>query len=646
MAIQATGVGSGLDVNGIVSQLMALERRPLDLLDQKEASFNAKLSAYGSVQSVLGTLQSAARALATPQKFALATARMADTSIAGAAAGAGAATGSYGIEVQALAQAQKLRTGAFATTAATVGAGTLTIEFGSYSGGAFSLNPAKAAQTVSIAAGQDSLAAVRDAINGAGAGVQASIVNDGSGERLVIASRDSGAANSLRIAVDDADGNHGDAAGLSRLAYDASSGGASQLVESVAGRDAVVVIDGITVTRPSNSVSGAIEGVTLSLAKAAPGSTTTLTVARDVDGMKAALDAFVKAYNDAAAALRNLSAYDAETRTAAVLQGDAALRSVQSRLRAALGAAVQFAGGYDSLSALGIAVQRDGSLLADSAKLRAALADPARDAATALAAVGKPSDSLIEFSGASAAAEPGEYALVVTQLATRGSATGSAAAALTVTAGVNDTLQLSVDGGAATSVTLPAGTYTAAGLAALLQSRIEGVEVSQSAGALTITSKSWGSRSSVSLTGGSALADLFGAPSSTAGVDAAGTIGGVAATGDGRSLTAKGLSVAVEGGATGARGTVVFSRGIADRLDVLIDDLLDNSLAARTEGLNASKRSLEERRVQLERRMESIEARIRAQFVALDSMIASMNATQSFLTQQLAALPRIAGTED
>jgi flagellar hook-associated protein 2 len=645
MAIQATGVGSGLDVNGIVSQLMALERRPLDLLDQKEASFNAKLSAYGSVQSVLGTLQSAARALATPQKFAAATAKMADTSIAGASAGAGAATGSYGIEVQALAQAQKLRTGAFASSASTVGTGTLTIEFGAYSGGAFTLNPDKSAQTITIAAGQDSLAAVRDAINAADAGVQANIVNDGSGERLVIASRDSGAANSLRITVNDADGNHGDAAGLSRLAYDASIGGSSQLVESVAAQDAVMVIDGITVTRASNSVSGAIEGVTLSLAKAAPGTTTTLTVARDVDGMKAAVDAFVKAYNDAAAALAKLSAYDAETRTAAVLQGDAALRSVQSRLRAALGAAVEFAGGYESLSALGIAVQRDGSLLADSAKLRAALADPSRDAATALAAVGKPSDSLIEFSGASAAAEPGEYALVVTQLATRGSATGSAAAALAITAGVNDTLELTVDGTAA-SVTLPAGTYTAAGLAALLQSRIEGVEASESGGVLTLTSEKWGASSAVTLTGGSALADLFGTPSSTAGVDAAGTIGGAAAVGDGRSLTAKGLTVAVEGGATGARGTVVFSRGIADRLDVLIDDLLDNSLAARTEGLNASKRSLEERRVQLERRMEAVEARIRAQFIALDSMIASMNATQSFLTQQLEALPKITGTED
>jgi flagellar hook-associated protein 2 len=644
MGIQATGVGSGLDVDGIVSQLMAIERRPLDLLDQKEADFKSKVSAYGSLKGVLATLQSAAHALATPQKFAGATAKLADGTLAGASAGAGAAAGSYGIEVLSLAQAQKLKTEAFASTATVVGAGTLTIEFGTYSGGAFTLNPDKTAQAVTIAAGQDSLAAVRDAINAADAGVQANIINDGSGERLVLASKDSGTANSLRITVADADGNDADASGLSQLAYDASSGGVSQLEEAVAAQDAVVAIDGITVTRASNTVSGAIEGVTLSLAKAAPGTLTTLTVARDVDGAKAAVDAFVKAYNDAAATLKGLSAYNAETRTAAVLQGDSALRSVQSRLRAVLGAAVDYAGGYASLSELGIAVQRDGTLLADAAKLRAALADGARDAASAFAAVGKASDSLVRFVTATGDAEAGDYAVQVTQLATRGGATGSAAAALTLTAGVNDTLDVTVDG-VASSITLPAGTYSAAELAALLQSRIAGVEASESAGVLSLTSKTWGSTSAVTLTGGSALADLFGTPASVAGVNAAGTIGGVAATGAGRELTAEGLTVSVEGGATGARGSLRFSRGIAFQLDTLIDGLLEDTVGARTEGLAASLRSLDERRDVLERRMTSVEARIRAQFVALDNMIASMNATQSYLTQQLAALPKITGTE-
>jgi flagellar hook-associated protein 2 len=290
-------------------------------------------------------------------------------------------------------------------------------------------------------------------------------------------------------------------------------------------------------------------------------------------------------------------------------------------------------------------VQRDGSLLADAARLRAALEDTAKDAASAFAAVGKASDSLVRFVTASGAAEAGDYAVQVTQLATRGSVAGSAAAALTLTAGVNDTLDVTVDGVAA-SVTLAAGTYSAAGLAALLQSRIAGIEASESAGVLTLTSKTWGAASSVALTGGNALADLFGTPAGTAGVNAAGTIGGVAATGAGRELTGQGLTVSIEGGATGARGTLRFSRGVAFQLDTLIDGLLEDTVGARTEGLAASLRSLDERRDVLERRMETIEARIRAQFIALDGMIASMNATSSFLTQQLAALPKITGTED
>jgi flagellar hook-associated protein 2 len=640
MAIQSTGVGSGLDVAGIVNQLMAIERRPLDLLDQKEAATKAQVSAYGSMKSALSALQTAAAALANPAKFRGGKATLADTSLASVSAASGAAAGSYAIEVQALAQAHKLKSGTFATTATTLGSGTLTIEFGSYSGGAFTLNPDKQAKNIVITPGQDSLAAVRDAINAAGAGVQAGIVNDGSGQRLVLSSSETGAANALRITVDDTDGNDTDAAGLSRLAYDASMGGISHLTQTAAAQDALLEIDGIAVTRASNAVAGAIEGVTLNLLKAAPGTLSTLAVSRDVDGAKASVDAFVKAYNDTTRALKALSAYDPATKIGATLQGDSTLNSVQSRLRATLATAVDYAGGYASLSALGVAFQKDGTLLADATKLRAALENTASDAATAFSAVGVPTDSLVRFSAADAAAVEGLYAINVTQLATRGFASGSAPAALVIAAGVNDSLQLTVNGVAKT-VTLAAGSYTADSLAAMLQSRIEGVDASHAGGVLTLQSRNWGSGSSVAITGGNAAADLFGTASSTAGLNAAGTIGGFAATGDGRNLAAKGLTVAIEGGATGARGSLRFSRGVADRLDTLIDNLLDETLTARTEGLGNTLRSISEQRTRLEARMESVEKRYRAQFIALDNMIASMNGTSSFLTQQLANLPKI-----
>jgi len=631
MAIQFSGLGSGLDVEGIVSQLMTLERRPLELIEQKEASYKAQLSAYGTMRSALATLQSAVKALANIAKFRGARATVADPSLLSASASSSAAAGTYNIEVEQLAQAQKVKSPVLAS----VGTGSITIEFGAYSGGAFSANADKPAKTISVT--QDSLAGVRDAINAANAGVRANIVNDGTGERLVIASNDSGAANALRITVDDADGNDTDAAGLSQLAFDASTGGVQNLSETVAALDARVIIDGITVTSASNQVSGAVEGLTLNLKKAAPGTQTTLTLARDLDTPMAAIEGFVKAYNDAAKQLKTLSAYDPSTRTAAVLQGDSTLVTLQARLRTTLSAAVTSTSGYASLSEVGIAFQRDGTLAIDSAKVRAALDDTTKDVASAFAAMASATDSEIAFSGATPAAAAGTYSIQVTQLATRGAATGSVAAALTITAGVNDTLQLLVDG-AAKTVTLAAGTYTASELAAMLQ--IDGVEATESGGVLTLTSKSWGSTSKVSITGGNAAADLFGTATSTDGVDAAGSIDGGAAVGNGKNLTAKGVTVTVAGGALGARGTLTFSRGIADQMANLIDGVLGESLPARTDGIGVSLRGLDSKRDALNSRLELVEKRIRAQFTALDNMIASMNSTSTFLSQQLANLPK------
>ena len=648
MPIQSPGIGSGLDVNSLVTQLMAVERQPMTQLDRKTAAYNAQLSAYGTMRSALAALQTAAGSVASLPTLRQVTASVADGSLASASATAGAATGSYSLEVQALAQAQKLKSVAFAATSTSLGAGTLSFDFGTYSGGAFSLNADKPSASVVIAAGRDSLAEVRDAINAASAGVAASIVNDGSGQRLLITSTATGAANALRVSVADADANHTDAAGLSRLAYDASTGGVARLEQTVAARDSRIALDGITITRASNTVSEAIEGVTLNLAKESPGAVTTLNVARNIDGAVTAVSGFVQAYNIAYTSLRKLSAYNTETRSGAVLQGDSTLLGVQARMRSLLSASVEAAGGYASLSALGIAFQTDGSLLGDTAKLRAALNDTTRDAATVFAAVGTPSDGKIKFAAASADATAGEYALQVTQLATRGTASGSTAAGLTISAGVNDTLQLAVNGVAAT-VTLSAGTYTADSLAAMLQTRVNGiagfsasgrsVEASASGGLLTLTSKLWGSNSSVALTGGTALADLFGSSVESAGVDAAGSIGGVAATGSGRTLSARGLSVSVEDGAVGARGSLRFSRGVAERLVRMIDEVFAGTINARTSGLEASIKGVAARRDAFEVRMTKVEANLRKQFVALDRMMSSMTNTSNFLTQQLASLP-------
>ncbi|MDN5939638.1 MAG: flagellar filament capping protein FliD, partial [Salinisphaera sp.] len=245
----------------------------------------------------------------------------------------------------------------------------------------------------------------------------------------------------------------------------------------------------------------------------------------------------------------------------------------------------------------------------------------------------------------------------VTQLATRGSVTGSQAAGLTITAGVNDQLSISADGVAA-SVTLAAGTYASAdALAAEVQSKLNGVAnltdaglsvlVSQAAGVLSITSATYGQVSSVAITSGNGVSNLMGAsPVSTAGVDVAGTIDGAAAAGIGQVLTAaaggaaEGLGLIINGGLLGARGTVDFSRGYADRLDRLMEDLLtsDGIIAGRTDGINASIEDIDRRQEDFNRRLEAVEARYRAQFTALDVMLSSLTQTSQFFEQQLASL--------
>ena len=642
--ISAPGIGSGLDINDIVTKLMTAERAPLTRLDAKEAPLQARLSAFGTIKSALAALRDATTTLTTPGKFDALSAKMGDTTIASASASVTAAAGTHAIEVLTLAKAHTLATAAQPSMATTLGSGTITLQFGTYDAGTFTQNPERATKTITIAAGQSSLESVRDAINGAGAGISASIVNDGTGYRLALSSTASGTANALRITVADSDGNHTDAAGLSALAFDAATGGTMNLEEKVAAQDATLVVDGITVKRSSNVASDILEGVTLTLAKAG---STTLTVARDTASAVTIVQGFVKAYNDLRGIIKAASGYDADKKQGGILMGDASLRGIQSGLRAMFNQPITGAGNATTAASVGITFQRDGTLNLDSAKLTAALTDPNSNVAAFFASGATPSDNQIKFVSATSSARPGTYALSVSQLATRGAAVGSVAAATTIVAGANDALTFSVDGTIA-SATLGAGSYTAATLAIELQTKINEklaagggkIAVTQTAGVFTVTSERYGAQSKVALTGGNALASLFGAPTSTDGADVAGAIGTFVTTAAGRVLTGGGLSLEVTGGATGDRGTVSYASGFAGRMKDLLDEVLDTDglIADRTEGIDRQIEGIDRQREAFNRRMETVEARYRAQFTALDTLIARMNSTSNFLTQQLAGL--------
>lgn len=652
--------GTNLDVNTLVTQLMQAERAPLAAMQRTQSGFQAKISAYGRLQSSMSTLSDAVRKLDSSDTFRAASARVSDASVLGASASAGAAAGTYSIEVQALAQAQKLASAAFAAADSVVGSGNLTIQFGTYASGpnTFTVNPAKPALNVVIDAGNNTLEGVRDAINtasGTTGGVRASIINDGSGFRLAISPSDGGVANSLKIAVADNDLGNNDLSGLSRLAFNpsAAAGAGKNLTQNVAAQDALLLIDGVQVRKSGNTITDAISGLSLNLSKTNSGSPITLTVAPDADAMKTSIDGFVKAYNGFNSQVRSLTFYDAGNKTAGALQGDATVRGVQGQVKTQITQALSgLTGGITRLSDIGLTFQSDGALAFDSVKFQKAVDGNSADLAALFTVRGSSTDSRVQFSGAPDTLATGAFSVAVTTAATQGRMTGDGVAGLTIVSGVNDTLNLMVDG-QAVSVTLAAATYASAdALAAEIQSKINGdaglknlggsVTASQSAGILQLRSARFSATSSVTGAAGSAAGTLFGAaPVSSAGSDVAGSINGIAASGSGQTLVSPdGLRLKVAPDASGALGSVSFTRGYGALLRINLTKLADTGgpLSSRTEGLNASIKRNTRQQESFNARMTTLEATYRRQFSALDTMLSSMSTTSNFLTQQLAQL--------
>ena len=659
-SLATPGVGSGLDITSIVNKLMTVESRPLTALSAKEASFQAKISAYGSLKGGLAALQSALTGLIDARNMKTVKASIVDSTLATVSAQSTAIPGSYSMKVSQLAQAHKVSSTGFTSTTSTVGSGSLTFTFGTYAAGTFTANAEAAAKSVTIGTGQNTLAGIRDAVNAAGIGVTATIVNDGSasGNRLVFTSSATGAANSLKVTVADSDTTNGDAMGLSQLAYDPAGtvGNGKNLAETVVAQNALLVIDGISVTKASNVIADAIQGVSINLTKADPAVTTTLTVSSDTSGIAKSVQDFVKAYNDLTASIATATKYDTVNKKAAILTGDSAPRIIQSQLRAIVTGSLTGSGlTLTTLSQVGVSFKVDGTLSLDTAKLNAAITGDPSGVGRLFAAVGSVSDSQASVSVTGSKTVPGSYALDVSRLATQAMAVGSTTTSLAVGAGVNDTLTVTIDGTEAT-VTLAAGTYaTAAALAAEVQSKVNGASalatagaralVTESGGVLTLTSAQYGSSSAIALSG-NAVAGLFGTATITSGVDVEGTIGGFAATGSGQTLTGRigsaieGLKVVVSGGATGSRGDVVYTQGFGSKLSQALTNLLgsDGVVSTSTATANRQIKDLTGRREVLQIRLQQVQANYLRQFQALDRMISSMNATSSYLTQQLDAL--------
>ncbi|KRT56375.1 flagellar filament capping protein FliD [endosymbiont of Ridgeia piscesae] len=343
-SILAPGVGSGLDVNGIIDQLMNLERLPLDRLQNQESQVNAQISAYGQLRSAVSDFETAMDDLGSLTKFQVFSGSSSNADAFTASADETANVGSFNINVTQLAQRHKLASTTFTNKDTVVGSGTLDISVGT---GSFSLT---------IDSSNNTLAGIRDAINQASdnPGVAATILNESGGSRLILTSNDSGASNAVEVVVS------GDA-GLSQLHYEAA--GTQNLTQVAAAQDAQLTVDTFSVTSSSNTISDAIQGVTLNLKTTGSG---TVDFSRDDDAIAESVDAFATAFNN----LRNTidSLYDGQ------LAGDSTLLTMESLMLGIVNSGASITGGsYTHMTEVGLSIGKDGRMSLDKSALSKAM---------------------------------------------------------------------------------------------------------------------------------------------------------------------------------------------------------------------------------------------------------------------------------
>lgn len=372
--ITSTGVGSGLDVESIVSKLMSLERRPLNLLENAEAKLQTKFSAIGQLTSYTSSMRDAANSLSSVLMWKQTTSNTSDNTAVAVSTETGAALGNYAVQVQRLASTQTVSSSAFASSTAVVGSGTLKIELGSWTGEptptGFTAKSGATPVTVTITDQDNTLEKIRDKINASKAGVTATIVNDASGARLSIRSAETGAENAFRITATEAEDDGSSGTGLSTLGFDAA--GSSEMTRNQTAVNAQATINGISVSSASNTLKNVADGMTLTLKKPTTGDIDVAVTADDEAVMKGVND-FITAFNNLAAYIKEQTKYDETAKEGGTLQGDRTALGLLSQLRGVINEGSSASTKYSRLSDVGISMDSNGLLTLKESKLKEAL---------------------------------------------------------------------------------------------------------------------------------------------------------------------------------------------------------------------------------------------------------------------------------
>ncbi len=635
------GLISGIDTNSMLDKLYELSQAPVRRLQAKQDTLRAQSAAWSQLESTLQAFRTSALALSTPRAFHLQKASITRADLVSATATASAQPGSYTFSVERLAQSHQIASQGYADIDRTeVGSGTISIAVGE-------------GNAIPIAVDGFTLAELRDAINGADAGVRAAIINDGSSSpyRMILTSETGGIAGQMQVSTS------------------LSGGSAPAFADLQAAQNAEIKLGSgagaITVTSSSNRVQGAIPGVTLDLLEAEPGVPVLLTLSQDTAAVQKQITDFVDAYNAAVDFFSFQFHCDPDTGETGLLFTDPRLQALQRDLGAAVTNEVMgITGGSRALAAIGVRTLSDGKLSVDSAALASALATRPDDVARVLAAWGEPTDAAVSYLTSSEDTVPSGsqgWAVEITQAATRAR----------VTAGVAQVGALDADealtiGGI--TINLTSGMTQAEVLAAInahesetgVSASVTGADGTGVGSYLTLTRTGYGSifhisagsgrsnQSGVSsgfgnltVTEGNPLGEA-GLGSGAAGQDVQGTIGGEIASGSGQTLTgaagaSKGLSLLVTANVPGSYGKVVFTIGAAASalgLTISATDTTDGTIAAAQSSLESRLADMDEEVARLRATADQENERMRTAFARMETALGKFQAQSQYLSGQ------------
>jgi flagellar hook-associated protein 2 len=618
------GLGSGLDTQSIMAQLMQIERQPVFRFQQRQDDLRKVDAAWSSVVSRLGSLRTAADNLRLPNRLAEQVAITTTDESAVTASRTGLPEpGSITFSVERLATKHQVVAGTtpFPAADAVVGEG------------AFTLRGDDGEALVTIETdGETTLADLARQINRNQSQVNAQVIRTDEGaHRLVLTARESGAANRFTIDTD-----------LANLG--AAAEGTTE------GQDAHLKVGTLDVYRSSNTVTDLIGGLQIDLRKAEAGTPITINVERDLDGAVEQVKEFVDALNGAMKMLKDVSA--AGTGNRGPLSGNSLVRRVAADLRQAMNGIVDgIAGDVRTASALGISVQRDGSFKLDQSRLREVLSEDFDAVAKLFARNGEATDPRVRFTSASERTQAGEHTVEITKAARVAVATG---AAWSPPVGEPKTFSITTASGRRVDVIIDADTDVSAAVAkitaALRDANVTNVVAEEVDGALSFRSTQHGSTRGFTIAG----TDDPALDGEHWGEDVEGTINGVAATGTGQTLagtegaadglrlriTATPEELALAGGVL-ALGSVTVTQGLAGRIDGILREATGagGSIARARNNLTSQIKRFDDRIQSFEDRLAIREKSLRARFTAMESAMAQLSSQGSWMMAQMASLP-------